>query len=145
MAQARADQVVGDLTVQDPVARLVHRHHIGQQVVQLEYLHAPVDHLGDEVEVIPSSLLQPDDIVEQQFLARLRGEPLMGEPWRADQDSPQLARLGEDAESIGRHSTARFPVTINATDTTDVSATTVKTTSSALVKICSSLSRRAQR
>ena len=85
-------------------------HHVGEQVLQLEDLDAAVDHLGDEVEVVAAGLLQPDDVVEQQLVAVLRGEPLVGEPRRADQDSAQLAGLRPHAQpGFGRaHRTARL-------------------------------------
>ena len=55
MGEAGADQVVGDLAVQHPVAGLGHRDDVGQQVVELEDLDAAVDHLGDEVEVVAAA------------------------------------------------------------------------------------------
>ena len=93
VAESGADQIVGDLAVQNPVTGLGHGHHVGEQILQLEYLHAAVDHLGDEVEVVAAGLLQPDDVVEQQFLAGLRREPLVGKAGCAHHHPPQLARL----------------------------------------------------
>ena len=98
MGEPRADQIVGDLAVQQPVAGVGLRHDVGEQVLKLEDLDAAVDHLGDEVEVVAAGLLQPDDVVEQQLVAVVRGEPLMGKSRRADHDSPQPARLRPDAE-----------------------------------------------
>ena len=145
VAQARADEVIGDLAVQHPVTALGYGDHLGEQVLQLEDLDVVVLDLRHEIEVVASRLLQPDHVVEQQLVAVLRGQSLVGEPWCAHQDPPQLSGLGPDSQSgFGRHSTARFPVTSIATATTDVSATTPTTTSSALVKVGSRLSLRAQ-
>ena len=154
VAQARADQVVGDLAVEDPVTALGHGDHVGQQVVQFEHLDAAVAHLGDEVEVVALGLLHPDDVVEEQVVAGVRGEPLVGESRRADQHSSQPARLRphpqpgfgafiDSALSIG-HRTERLPVAISASATDRRRATTATTTFSAFVKTGNRLSLRAQ-
>ena len=129
--------------------------HLGEQVLQFEDLHTAIDHLGNEVEVVAAGLLQPDDVVEQQLVAVLRGQPLMRKSRCAHHDSPQLARLRPHSQlGFGRihrsalsirHSTDRLPVAISATATTEVSATTVTTTSSGLVKAGRRLSRRAHK
>ena len=155
VAEARADQIVGDLAVQHPVTGLGHGHHVGEQILKLEHLHAAVGHLGDEVEVVAAGLLQPDDVVEQQLLAGLRRQPLVRESGRAHQDSPQPTRLRPHAQPGFRrvhrcalrirHRTDRLPVAINTTATTEVSATTATTARSGIVKAGRRLSRRAQR
>ena len=58
VGESRADQIVGHPAVQQPVPGLGYRHHLGEQVLQLEHLDAAVDHLGDEVEVVAAGLLQ---------------------------------------------------------------------------------------
>ena len=147
MGESRSDQIVGDLAVQHPVTGVGFGHDVGEQVLKFEDLHAAVDHLGDEVEVVAAGLLQPDDVVEQQFVAVVRGQPLMRKSGRAHHDSSQPARLRPHAQlGIGRvHRTDRLPVAISATATTEVSATTATTTSSGLVKAGRRFSRRAQR
>ena len=136
-----------DLAIQQPLAGVGLRHDVGEQILKLEDLDTAVDHLGDEVEVVAAGLLQPDDVVEQQFVAVLRREPLMGQSRRADHDSPQPARFRPDAEpGFGRvHRTERLPVAISTAATTDVNATTATTTSSGLVNAGKRLSLRAQR
>ena len=105
MGESRSDQIVGHLAVQHPVAGVGFRHHVGEQILEFEHLDAAVDHLGDEVEVVAAGLLQPDDVVEQQLVAVLRGEPLMGQAGRADHDPAQPARLRPDAQpGIGARS-----------------------------------------
>ena len=147
VGEPRSDQIVGHLAIQQPLAGVGLRHDVGEQVLKLEDLDTAVDHLGDEVEVVAAGLLQPDDIVEQQLVAVVRGEPLMGQARRADHDSPQPARLRPDAEpGFGRvHRTERLPVAISTAATTDVTATTATTTSSGLVNAGKRLSLRAQR
>ena len=154
VAQARADQIVGDLAVQHPVARFGHRHHIGEEILQVQYLDTAVNHLGHEVEVVAAGLLQPDDVVEQQLAGVLGRQPLVRESGRADQHPSQPARfrphpqpgsghVHESTFSIG-HRTDRLPVAISPSATTDVSATTTTTTHSGFVKTGSRLSLRAQ-
>ena len=147
VGESRSDQIVGHRAIQHPLAGVRLGHDVGEQILKLEDLDAAVDHLGDEVEVVAAGLLQPDDVVEQQFVAVLRGEPLMGQAGRADQDSSQLARLGPDAQpGFGRvHRTDRLPVAISTAATTDVSATTATTTHSGLVNAGRRLSLRAHR
>src|SRR4029079_12807082 len=104
-----------------------------------------IDHLGHEVEVVAAGLLKPDDIVEQEFVAVLRSEPLMRQARRADHHAPQPARLRPHAQpGIGAvHRTARLPVAIITTAATEASATTATTTHSGAVKVGRRLSLRA--
>jgi len=98
VGEPRSDQIVGHLAIQQPLAGVGLRHDVGEQVLKLEDLDTAVDHLGDEVEVVAAGLLQPDDVVEQQLMAVVRREPLMGQTRRADHDPAQPAGLGPDAE-----------------------------------------------
>ena len=79
VGEPRADQIVGDLAVQQPVAGFGHRHDVGEQILQFEDLDAAVDHLGDEVEVVAAGLLQPDDVVEQQARGSCPGSAVGGQ------------------------------------------------------------------
>ena len=88
VGEPRTDQIVGDPAVQHPVTGLGHGHHVAEQLLEVEDLHTPVDHLGHEVEVVAAGLLQPDDVVEQQLAAVFGRQPLMGKSRRADQHSP---------------------------------------------------------
>lgn len=63
VSESRSHQVIGEL-IQHPVAGIGFRDHVGEQVLQFQDLDATIDHLGDEVEVIAASLLQPDHVVE---------------------------------------------------------------------------------
>ena len=49
-------------------------------------------------------LFHPEDIVEQQFLAIVRGQAAMGQAGTAHNDLMQLAGFGVDAERTSRHS-----------------------------------------
>ena len=135
VGESRSDQIVGDLAVQHPVPGLGLRHHVGEQILKLEDLDTAVDHLGDEVEVVAAGLLQPDDVVEQQLVAVVRGEPLMGQTGRADHalaaagppPTRRQAGTGRVHALFDTSQTDRLPVAISATATTDVNATTATT------------------
>ena len=94
VGEARADQVVGDLAVEEPRAGVRLADDVGEQVVELEHLDPAVTHLGDELVVVPLGTVDPDHVVEQQLVARVRREPEVGQPGRAHQHSSQAARLG---------------------------------------------------
>lgn len=142
--QTQAHHVVGDLAVEHPCPRLGDRHHLGEQVLQFQDLDTVVFHLRDEIEVVAAGLLQPDHVVEEQLVAVLRGEALVGESRCADQNAAQRPGLRPHSQPrFAAHSTARCPVASSATARTDVAATTATTTSSARVKTVSLLSLRA--
>jgi hypothetical protein len=52
---------------------------------------------GDEVEVVALGLGHPEHVIEQQFIAVVRGQPLMGQTWGAHHDFAQFAGFGMDA------------------------------------------------
>jgi hypothetical protein len=100
--QAQAHLVGGDLPVQQPGPRLGVGKGLGEQVVQLDDLHAPVTHLGDEVEVVTAGVLHPQHVVEQQVVAVRGRQALMSQPGGADQDLAQPADFGVHAVLAGR-------------------------------------------
>lgn len=57
MAEAKADEVVGDLAVQDPVPTLGRRRHLGEQILKFEHLDVVVLNPGHEVEMVAAGLL----------------------------------------------------------------------------------------
>ena len=61
-------------------------------------LDAPLAHPGDELVVLPLRALDPQDVVEQQLVVVAGGEALQAEVGTMDDDPPQLAHLGVDAE-----------------------------------------------
>ena len=79
-SQRRADQGVGDLALEQPGPGLGELDHVGEQVVQLEHLDPVLGHLGHEVDVVTPRLVDPDHVVEEQLVAVVGGEPLVGEP-----------------------------------------------------------------
>jgi hypothetical protein len=99
--EAEPDLVGDDLLVQDPRPGLGHSHRLRQELVHLQHLDAAVAHLGDEVEVIPLGVVDPQHVVEQQCVAVRRGEALVGAAGGAHQDLAELAHLGVDAELRG--------------------------------------------
>src|SRR5262249_35133076 len=112
--QAHADLVGRDLLIQQPFfgGRVVER--LGQELVLLDHLDAALAHLVDEVLVVAPGDLDPGEFVEQQLILVGRGQALVGQARRADQDLPQLADLGVDAvrgRSLGRrvrHDSLRY-------------------------------------
>ncbi len=77
--QAEADLVGGELAFENPVQRFLLTDDIGQQVVHLQHVDITLTHLGDEIEVVALGLGNPEHIVEQQFVAVVRGQPLVGQ------------------------------------------------------------------
>ncbi len=67
--EADADLVRHDLAVQQPVLRPGDLHRLGEQVVQLDDLDAPVAHLAHEVGVVALGVLDPHHVVEEQVVA----------------------------------------------------------------------------
>jgi hypothetical protein len=70
---------------------------VGQQVVHFQHIDAALAHFGDEVEVVALGLSHPEHVIEQQFVAVVRGQPLMGQTWGAHHDFAQFAGFGMDA------------------------------------------------
>lgn len=97
VGQADADGVGGDLAIQDPLQGFGVLHRIGQQVVHFQDFDPTLAHFGDEVEMVALGLVDPDHIIEQQFIAVVRGQPLMGQAWGANHDFAQFAGFGMDA------------------------------------------------
>ena len=85
--------VLRDAAVKDELARLGDGHGFGQQLVQVQHLHAAFLHLQDEVVMVLLGLVHPDDIVEQQILAVARGQALVGKARAADHDGAELANF----------------------------------------------------
>ena len=96
--QAQANRVGGDLAFKDPVQGLGVGNDVGQQVVHFQYFDAAFTHLGDEVEVVAFGLVDPDNVVEQQFVAVARGQALVRQAWRANHHFAQFAGFGVDAK-----------------------------------------------
>ncbi|MNI11831.1 hypothetical protein D3C73_649880 [compost metagenome] len=95
--QAQAHRVGGDLALQNPVQGFGDGDDVGQQVVHFQHIDVTFAHLGDEVEVVALGLGHPQHIIEQQFIAVVRGQPLMGQAWGANHDFAQFAGFGMDA------------------------------------------------
>jgi hypothetical protein len=70
--------------------------------VLLDHLDAAVAHLPDEVLVVAPGDLDPGELVEQQPVLVGRGQALVGQARRADEDLPQLADLRVDAVGARR-------------------------------------------
>ncbi|MNZ99818.1 hypothetical protein D3C78_1191570 [compost metagenome] len=94
VGQADTYGVRGDLAVKDPLQRVFVLHDVGQQVVHLKHIHAALAHLGDEVEMVAFGLVDPDHIIEQQFVAVARGQALVRKPRGANHYLAQLAGFG---------------------------------------------------
>ena len=62
--ETMADQVGGDLAVQNPAHRVTIFQCFGQQIVHLEHFDITLTHLGHEVEVITLRLIGPEHIIE---------------------------------------------------------------------------------
>ncbi|MNH05872.1 hypothetical protein D3C79_652210 [compost metagenome] len=96
VGQAYADGVRGDLAVEDPLEGLFVLHDIGQQVVHLQHIHTTLAHLGDEVEMVTLGLVDPDHIVEQQFITVARRQALVRQARGANHHFAQFAGFGVD-------------------------------------------------
>ena len=122
-----ADQVVGDLgrsgglaplaaapgevdpdlplvehAVEHPLARLGDREHLGEQLLRVEDLHAPVAHDADEGVVLLLRALDPDHVVEQQLLGVRRRQPGVLAARPVHEHLVELAHFGSDAELLSR-------------------------------------------
>ena len=87
--QADAHLVGDDLPIEQPRLRSGYLHRLGEQVVQLDHLDAPLAEPADEVSVVPLGVLHPHHVVEQQVLGIGRGQPTVRQPGRADQNLAQ--------------------------------------------------------
>ncbi len=96
--KAWADVVRRDPPIEDPCARLLVGHGLGQQVVQFEHLDAPLPHLEHEVVVVLLSLVHPEHVVEQEIGAISRRQPLVGQARATDQDRSQRADFAMNTE-----------------------------------------------
>jgi hypothetical protein len=76
--QTQAHRIGGDLALQDPVQSFGNGDDVGQQVVHFQHIDVAFTHLGDEVEMVTLGLGHPQHVIEQQFVAVVRGQPLMG-------------------------------------------------------------------
>ena len=71
---------------------------LAEQVLDVEDLDAALAHAGDELVVLPLGPLDPQDVVEQELVVVARGQALEAQVGPVDDDLPQLADLGVDAE-----------------------------------------------
>jgi hypothetical protein len=65
-----------------------------EQLAQVEHLHAPVTHRGDEVVVLPPRALHPDEVVEEETLAVVRRKALERSARPVHEHRAQLPDLG---------------------------------------------------
>ncbi len=109
--QAEPDLVRHHLVVEDPFLGFGDRHGLRQQIMHLHDLDPAVAHLLHKVEMVALGDVDPDHVVEQQFVAIARSQARMRAPRRTDHDLAQLTDLGVDAElrALGvRHDDLRF-------------------------------------
>ncbi len=102
--QADTDHLWAHAPVEQPFARLRVLHRLLQQLAHEEDLDVAVAHHVDEGVMLDPSLLDPDDVVEQQLLAVRGGQPTEREARTVDDDLSQLTDFGMN--SVGRHSAA---------------------------------------
>jgi hypothetical protein len=100
VGEAHAHGVVADPRLQQPAAGVHVGQRLGQQLPQEHDLDAAIAHRVDEGHVLDARLLDPDDVIEQQFGAIGGGQPGHGGAGLVDQHAAQLARLGMHA--VGR-------------------------------------------
>ena len=84
IGQANADGIGGDLAIENPRQGLLVLHDVGQQVVHFQHIDAALAHLGDEVEMVTLGLVDPDHVVEEQFIAVAGGQSLVRQSRGAD-------------------------------------------------------------
>ncbi|MNC66507.1 hypothetical protein D3C75_1169070 [compost metagenome] len=65
--------------------------------MHLQHVDATLAHLGDEVEVVTLGLVNPQYIVEQQFIAVVRGQALVRQARRANHHFAKFAGFGMHA------------------------------------------------
>src|SRR5699024_6272409 len=80
---------------------------LGEQIVQLDHLDAPVSHLGHEVGVVALGILHPHHVVEEQFVVIGRGQSAVGKSRGTYEYLAQLAHFRMHAITGGETVTHR--------------------------------------
>ena len=92
--EARTDDRLGGHERDDPGASvLAGGQRLGEQIVDVQHLDAPLAHPRDELVVLPLGPLDPQDVVEQELVVVVRGQPLEAEVRPMDDDLTELADL----------------------------------------------------
>ena len=102
--EGRADGVRRAHDVDEPEASgVVRGEGLGEQLLEIEHLHAARAHRGHELVVLPLGALDPEDIVEEELVVVGRGQPAKAEVGSMDDDPPQLPDFRVDAEGAHLH------------------------------------------
>jgi hypothetical protein len=96
--ESESDLVGDDFAVEQPCPRFRLGDGVGQHLVQLEDLHAVGAQIVDEGGVIAFGVLDPQHVVEEQFVGVRRGEPVVGEAGGGHEHPSQLPDLRVHAE-----------------------------------------------